>query len=136
MTETTKLKPCPFCGGEVNNYEIDSHQHTLALWMPDYNGSHVIECVKCDFHMIDYSKQIVFEKWNTRAEGWQAIDDFPKEDFTTYVLRYHKASGRLTFVKRDVDMVGDYWIDGGCLYPEDAFHPFFIASLRLPEPAR
>ena len=52
-----KLKPCPFCGGEV------------ILETVDGNGPNAIYCPECDFESGVYSEpKFIIEKWNRRAE--------------------------------------------------------------------
>lgn len=66
---TTKLKHCPFCGKAPTEKAIAPHSHYLRIGdfrMPDYPGSHVIECA-CGAGLIDDTRDAVVERWNTRA---------------------------------------------------------------------
>ena len=64
-----KLLECPFCGSEPLESRIEPHKHHIVA-MPDYPGAWVIECVKCDYHMIDHdSEDAVIERWNTRIDA-------------------------------------------------------------------
>jgi len=65
-----ELKPCPFCGDDVEVYEIKPHKHItpLADFMPDFEGAYYIECFKCDFYMADSQKSDLTNKWNRRKE--------------------------------------------------------------------
>lgn len=54
-----KLKPCPFCGGENIDYDVDDK------YMPDTH----IECLNCGACVdLRYSNISVSEKWNRRVE--------------------------------------------------------------------
>ena len=67
----TKLKPCPFCGGEAF-YWLDT----------SYDDKHVIECESCGTDMRDeYEKDDAIEKWNTRhiPEGYAVVPVNPTE---------------------------------------------------------
>jgi Lar family restriction alleviation protein len=58
MNETV-LKPCPFCGKEVQLY--------VSLSYP--NGSRIpakIWCMTCDFKMTAYDEERVLARWNSR----------------------------------------------------------------------
>jgi Lar family restriction alleviation protein len=67
MSETEKLLPCPFCGGEPADYEIAPHTHKFATFMPDHPGSHVIECAGCGVGIIQATKDAALAAWNRRA---------------------------------------------------------------------
>jgi len=61
MTDTdTKLKPCPFCGGEAKLVENDYHDYSIGC---EINSGCVAE------GNIDYwtSKEEVIRLWNTRV---------------------------------------------------------------------
>ncbi len=65
--ERPKPLPCPFCGGEPVDYEIEAHKHHFATWMPDHPGSWWIECMICDIHMGKPTRDEVVAAWNRRA---------------------------------------------------------------------
>jgi len=53
-----ELKPCPFCGGEVEIYEAQE------LIYP-----YTIECQECTCHMGRYSdRDEIIETWNRRVD--------------------------------------------------------------------
>ena len=66
----TKLKPCPFCGGEVN-----VHSSSDAFSSPFFE----IYCPQCYTSMRYYinvletdehNKEGIVQRWNTRASDW------------------------------------------------------------------
>lgn len=62
-----KLFPCPFCGGEAVIEVIPPHKHSIATFMPDYEGGAFIECTKCCCGMSGDNEKEVTDKWNTRT---------------------------------------------------------------------
>jgi len=58
------MRPCPFCGGEPMDYNIEPHTHVIATLMPDHPGSWWIECPKCDIHMGGDTREEVVAAWN------------------------------------------------------------------------
>lgn len=67
MSET-KLKPCPFCGGEAVIHTVEPHKH-LFVAMPAYGGGTFIECSVCTCAMSGRTEQETIEAWNTRGEA-------------------------------------------------------------------
>ena len=67
-----KLKPCPFCGGEAMIEVIEPHTHTMATFMPDYEGGAFIEC-QCGAGISGKTIDDVIAAWEKRthekAEG-------------------------------------------------------------------
>ena len=71
-----KLKPCPFCGGEVELVKQKSDEFEFVL----------VSCKNCDATIGiggSYNEQKVTEAWNKRSSpwytSWQKIEPF-KED--------------------------------------------------------
>ena len=62
----TKLKPCPFCGGEPIAYEIPPHNHMMVN-LPSYEGGAFVECPRCSTVMAGSTKEAVIETWNRRS---------------------------------------------------------------------
>ena len=65
MNESTKLKPCPFCGGNGILQAIDFY--------PDYSDPPIwwVACETCGAHTDEYEGDTEAEAiaaWNTRAE--------------------------------------------------------------------
>ena len=56
MKESTKLKPCPFCGHDVIESRIVPKSHTPAI----------IYCNLCGANLSDISMEAAIEKWETR----------------------------------------------------------------------
>lgn len=56
MKESTKLKPCPFCGHDVIESRIVPKSHTPAI----------IYCSLCGANLSDISMEAAIEKWETR----------------------------------------------------------------------
>ena len=59
-----KLKPCPFCGGEV---KLWAAKETLSI-------GRIIECKKCGFRFCDQTAIIdeqIIAAWNRRANDEQ-----------------------------------------------------------------
>ena len=75
----TKLKNCPFCGGEAKL---------------ENNGIFArVICLKCRIWQDDYDPERVDEAindWNRRADDWQPIETAPKEALVS-VLLYGRA---------------------------------------------
>ena len=65
MTET-KLKPCPFCGGEA--------------YIDVYDDKLYVRCHGCESMTALYDdNQEAIDAWNTRAERWISVkDELPK----------------------------------------------------------
>ena len=54
MSKSTKLKPCPFCGGEAKHYEGKTDAHGVT-------------CMRCSVKMYGYaSKGAATRAWNKR----------------------------------------------------------------------
>ena len=75
MGSDIKLKPCPFCGGEV------------MLYTNHYLGSmfHYVACYKCDatvetVHHKD--KEFVIKTWNTRKPMDKVVEQLREENKT------------------------------------------------------
>ena len=64
---TQELKPCPFCGGEAEYFELSwattafsGHMYASPFWQ--------IRCKDCRATLGDFkTKQDAFDAWNTRA---------------------------------------------------------------------
>jgi Lar family restriction alleviation protein len=63
-----ELKRCPFCGSEaVINY-VEPHKHSIATFMPDYEGGHFIECTGCTAAIAGGpDRQEAIAAWNRRV---------------------------------------------------------------------
>lgn len=64
MSETTELKPCPFCGGEGDLYNANVRK-------PDHDGTKqcnwVVDCSVCNFgNEFENSSEAAAKAWNTR----------------------------------------------------------------------
>ena len=66
--ERKELLPCPFCGGKAMLDIIPPHTHTIATFMPDYEGGAFIECTGCTCAMSGRTAEEVAEAWNRRVE--------------------------------------------------------------------
>lgn len=75
MTDTTKLAPCPFCGGEA---EMDTQRSYRALTSGKLGRAVAIYCLACDADMTlcwedvpamatDDMAALLTENWNRRA---------------------------------------------------------------------
>lgn len=64
---STKLKPCPFCGGKAILEHIEPHSHTL-IKIPDYQGEYFISCSNCTCITSACSKELAVTLWNAREE--------------------------------------------------------------------
>ena len=76
MGEEVKLRPCPFCGGEVYLYEDEININIMSVKVND--------CIFCDNNFGRYSKRhkdIIIKKWNTRSVNEKDIYFFTDEDF-------------------------------------------------------
>ena len=63
MTEETKLKPCPFCGGAGHVYEdgrLSSRPYNFPKWY--------ITCKKCGVETPTARIEQVVEIWNRRVK--------------------------------------------------------------------
>lgn len=61
-----KLKPCPFCGKQFNDYPEVMIIEKRKI-MPDL---YCVRCPKCSaFGSSEWSKKEAIEKWNKRFEG-------------------------------------------------------------------
>ncbi len=66
-----KLKPCPFCGGEIR-YMHTNHKNL-------HNRTHQYNCVKCNAYIFlnaegryktaDETKEEAIDTWNRRADN-------------------------------------------------------------------
>ena len=60
MTEETKLKPCPFCGGKPVIYKSMLNR---MVW---------VVCSECDATSLSsFNEETVIEAWNRRAKDEQ-----------------------------------------------------------------
>lgn len=74
MSKSTKLKPCPFCGGEAKHYEGKTDAHGVT-------------CMRCSVKMYGYaSKGAATRAWNNR----------PIEDATVEACNIKLFSSTLT----------------------------------------
>ena len=74
----SRLKPCPFCGGEAELYEYDNQFSEVV---------YIISCFKCNCKMeLNHEGRLV-DKWSTRAQNqWiSVVDDFPKSYEEVYI---------------------------------------------------
>lgn len=66
-----ELKPCPFCGSDNTYTEVVApHTHTVATFMPDYEGGAMATCGNCAAaHWRDGkdAEAEVIAAWNTRT---------------------------------------------------------------------
>ena len=81
---TTELLPCPFCGGEPDEYEGDYGNGVYCM----HCGAMVGEPIHNEWHVdgrVSYEQAV--EAWNTRApveyDGWFYLPK-PKEGFVRY----------------------------------------------------
>lgn len=58
--------PCPCCGSDVIVNEIPPHKHTLATFMPDYEGGCFIECPSCNYANCGKTKHEALMNHNRR----------------------------------------------------------------------
>ncbi len=65
-----EMKPCPFCGRDVQALVIKPNTNEYATWMPDYPRCAFIKC-NCGAAMLGKSVADVSESWN-RREGSNA----------------------------------------------------------------
>lgn len=71
-----KLKPWPFCGGEVKLFWWDSEEQNSKIWeeCDDDIGATFpsVECLKCDhiitFGGLGYGKEVI-KAWNRRSDN-------------------------------------------------------------------
>lgn len=66
-----KLLPCPFCGGEAQFVPAptDEENETLVL------GPAMVNCTRCDAHMLGQFDEESIEGWNRRApEGRELLE--------------------------------------------------------------
>lgn len=77
----TELKPCPFCGGEVN-----VHSGSDAFSSPFFE----IYCPQCYTSMRwyinvlesdEHNKEGIIQRWNTRASNWHTGTPTEKGDY-------------------------------------------------------
>ena len=75
MNET--LKPCPFCGGEVElttyrdeGYQIECHNHEWPKhksWWEQHEANELAaDVMMCSWGLGDEAKAVLIEAWNTR----------------------------------------------------------------------
>ena len=56
----TKLKPCPFCGGEANlKYHVDPEGKDFDIT--------IVYCTNCSAAICGYDDLLIVRKWNMRA---------------------------------------------------------------------
>lgn len=87
MTDTLNLKPCPFCGGEV-----EIKQHKIEAKERAWNW--LIQCPECNVSMslpaddyygrIPMTEEEAIAKWNTRKRKYTVIDVNYPGDFITF----------------------------------------------------
>lgn len=66
----TKLKPCPFCGGEAKHIKrTNEHPHVHAVW-----------CENCNCRTsFGQSEKEVMRKWNTRKPMERIVEQLESE---------------------------------------------------------
>ena len=78
MSET-KLKRCPFCGGEAMMNTVEPHTHSFATWMPDYSGGTFIECSECSCGISGDTEEEAISQWNTRKPMREIMERLERE---------------------------------------------------------
>ena len=71
----TELKPCPFCGGEVEIDMLDSEQNRNVKI---YNAVHCTECHQWFFKGLSREKTIA--AWNRRPNQWIPVSERLPDD--------------------------------------------------------
>lgn len=65
---TTKLKPCPFCGGEATTkkyYPYDGYQGESAVYR--------VYCQNCTANIVGHCLEGLIEHWNRRVEDGRMV---------------------------------------------------------------
>lgn len=63
----TKLKPCPFCGGEAKLHDcMLLENETMAV---RYEGKKGVHCTVCNIATMPMSEEEAIETWNRRAKN-------------------------------------------------------------------
>lgn len=102
----TKLKPCPFCGGEVEFHAQEHH-------MNNFWNKNTIYCNNCDFRMESTSRIALFNRWNTR----KPMDDIVgklEELHEYYINRDGIVGGNIgaLAIKNAIEIVKECGTDG------------------------
>jgi Lar family restriction alleviation protein len=120
---TTKLKPCPFCGGEAT-VSYEKFFETYHVGCED-NGCPVIAGTDGD------SEEDAIGRWNRRASGWRSCKDSHPEIGQTVLIAlkpsshselYHLLSAEYEehgYKYRGIDISPDWWMELPDL-PEEA----------------
>ncbi len=64
------LLNCPFCDGEAYIDTVLPHTHTVATFMPDYEGGSMVACSSCHVAVWREGKDAetaAVSAWNTRT---------------------------------------------------------------------
>lgn len=113
-----KLKPCPFCGGEVEHEVFNDGFFTLGR----------VECKQCRV-MLTALPINAIEAWNTRADGWIPCSErLPEIDEEVLVTNGGVMCVRSLTNTIDEELV---WDDE---YGQWEDFEEFIAWMPLPEP--
>ena len=63
MSETDKLKPCPFCGGKAQI------KHLITAGVRTHSRAECTRChVKTDYYIHEFGERNVIAVWNRRVE--------------------------------------------------------------------
>lgn len=98
-----ELKPCPFCGSEVDIVINGS----VSTWGAEYDIDHKVENRKCPADRMSwmplYYGANVFNEWNTRADLVPAVNDEPK--ISVYDIIHNGVTVACVFDKSLVDKI-------------------------------
>ena len=106
----TNLKPCPFCGGEVEIDMLDSEQNRNVKI---YNAVHCPECHQWFFKGLSREKTIA--AWNRRPNQWIPVSErLPKVDkYGDIGVLVHMDDGFISTATYDKNNGWELWADAG-----------------------